>query len=298
MRTLAVPLTAMLATRNHYRARCLRVRLRDGTLIGITDHDRRLLVDLPQDSDVPLTFVPDTGIMPSDISLASGLDADNFEVSGPLDALITKTAVLGRRFQGATVWLFDADSRADLPDVLPLMKGHIGEAKVQGGRFVFEVRSAADLYNTVVGELMTPYCRADYGDTKCGVGVPAIAATVTAVSSDFQFEVNLGGVYADGHFRLGTVEFLTGALAGTEVIEIFNYDGTDAAIELLVPCAERPTIGDTLTVKIGCSKVRLSDDPTIPTCLTNANVDRFRGFHAVPGSDVYVRTPIPGNPEA
>lgn len=508
-RTIGSALTAMLATRQHTRARCLYMALRDGTVLGFTDHDRDLTVDMDDISDVPLTFKAGTGILPSDINMAVGLDADSFEVSGPLSADVTKAQILGKRFNRAMVRLFDVDwsesaptfvaagtaaggtgtispglpsgwtagdfhllfvetanqalsapsgwtpvpgspvgtgaagasdatamhafyreaasgdaaptvgdsgdhqvariygfrgvdgvspieavatsldetgstaivlpsvtvdesncmivmaatnatdtttsqfsgwtnsallsvtdrgdadttsgnggglgvasgvmrfagatgtgsatlatsskqarmtiaLRADRSGKIPLMAGHVADAWIEGGRFKFEVRSMFDRYNQVIGRLLSPYCTADFGDTQCGVARTNIAATVLTTSSDFQFTLNIGGSYADDYFNLGTVQFLTGELAGTDEVEIFDYIGATGAVTLLAPLPELPQPGDTLYIRRGCSKLKKSSDASLPTCHSYDNVVNFRGFDQVPGSDQYLKVPVPG----
>jgi hypothetical protein len=66
---------------------------------------------------------------------------------------------------------------------------------------------------------------------------------------------------------------------------VFNYTGATGAVELLAPLAALPVIGDTLNLYRGCSKLRKSAMPRLPTCLGYSNVARFRGWPDVPGSD-------------
>lgn len=295
MKTLSAHLTTMLASRLHTRARCMWMALRDGTIIGITDHDRDITIDQTDNSGSPVTYQANLGIMTSDITLQVGLDADNLEVSGPLSDTITRAGVLGRRFSRASVRVFEVDWSQDNPDILPLMAGHVADSRIEGGSFIFEVRSDFDRYNQTIGRLLSPYCSADFGDTQCGVTPPSASATITSVTSDFQFILNLPGDYADDHFNYGTVEFLTGALAGTEPIEVSDYNGALSAVVLLAPLAEAPEVGDTLTIKRGCSKLKKSDNADLPTCASYANVNRFRGFDQVPGSSTYLKIATPGS---
>lgn len=298
-RTASAHLTTMLAKKGadvQTRARCVWIARRDGTVLGFTDHDRDLTIDLTDISDVPVTFRADVGIMASDITLTTGLDADSVEISGPLGSVVTRADVLGRRYNRAQIRMFDVDWNQTWPDVLALMAGHIADVKIQGGRFVFEARSVADLYNQPIGRLITPYCTADFGDSQCGVALTNIAATVTAVTDDFRFTLGgLAGTYANDYFNLGTVVFLSGDLAGQEQVEVFDYVGATGAVTLFAPLAASPSVGDTLYIRRGCSKIRKSDDATLPTCLTYDNVINFRGFPDVPGSDQYLKYPVPGS---
>lgn len=290
-RTISPAMEAQLALPNQTRARCLFLGLRNGQTIGITDHDRPILGDMPDISGEPVMFNCATGIMPSDVSLSTGLESDSFEVTGPLGDLITAEAVMGRRFYGALARLFDVDWTQDALDVLPILSGRVRESHVEGGRFVFEVRDSFDAYNQVIGELLSPYCGADFGDTRCGVVPEEAVGVISAVTSDYRFRVSLSGGYASGYFNLGTVTFTSGNLAG-EVGDILSYSGA-GDIETFVPMPGVPAGGDGVIVRVGCSKLHHSDDDAVRTCMFYDNARRFRGFKDVPGTDQYLKMPIP-----
>lgn len=294
MRTVSGPLTAMLASREHTRARCVYMALRDGTVIVITDHDRDLVVDMADISDVPVVYKANTGVLTSDINLAVGLDADTLEISGPISNVITRPQVIGRRFSGARIRVFDVNWNAVDQGVIAYLGGSIGETNVKGGQFLFEIRSHTDAFNQTIGRVISPYCSADFGDAQCGFAVPEILSTVIGVVSDFQLAVDLAADYPNDFFNLGRIEFISGGLRGTDAVEIFDYDGASGGMELFVPLAARPEIGDEVIMRIGCSKLHKSDDASVRTCVSYGNARRFRGFKDVPGSDQYLKMPIPG----
>ena len=84
-RTLGAALVAHLAGRSHTRCLMLRLDLADGTSIGVTDHDSPLAFNL---GDGLLTYRADTGILASDITLQTGLEPDNYEVTGPIGPVV------------------------------------------------------------------------------------------------------------------------------------------------------------------------------------------------------------------
>lgn len=297
MRTASAHMSAMYARHDadcQTRARCLWLMLRDGSVIGLTDHDEDLTVDMLSQSDGPLTFRADTGILASDVSTGLGLDAGSFEVSGPLGSLITRAGLLGKRYNRARARLFEVDWNQAQPDSVALFGGHVTEARIERGRFVFEVRSLTDLYNQVIGRVLSPYCTADFGDRQCGVVRAEYPATIATATSAFQFTISLAGAHPDRFFEWGTLEFADGPLAGTQEAEVFSYAGASGAVELLAPLAEVPQIGAALVLRRGCSKLKASDDAALPTCAFWENVLRFRGHDQVPGSDNYIKVQVPG----
>lgn len=290
-RTVPTAIATKLANGLSTLSRCLRLDLRDGTSIGITDRDRALTVNL---GDGDLTYSARTGVLPSAVSLKLGFETDNFEVRGPIGDLVTQAAVLGGRYDRAVARLFDVDWQAP-GNTAPLMRGHIAEARVEAGEFVFTVRSVADAFNQTIGVVLTPYCRYDFGDSRCGVDTTSytFAGTVTGVTDEMTFQAMLSGSPTAAQARMGKVEWLTGDLAGTNPMEVFGLSGT--TLTMWAPMAEPPAIGDTFNLKAGCSKLRASDDATIPTCFSYANVENFGGEPDLTGSDGYNKYPVPGS---
>lgn len=282
----------MLGTTQLSLARCVKIVLRDGTELGFTDHDENLIVALESDFYDPVTYRAGHGLIVGDISLAVGLEADNTEASFPINELISRASVLSRRFGMADVYLFDVDWTQQVPESMDLMVGYIGEARAEKNMAVFEIRSDADRWNTVIGRIAAPRCTADFGDVLCGATPTAYPSVVTAALSNMRFCVDLTG-YADDFFRFGTVEFTSGDLAGTWPYEVVAYDGTAKEVEVLSPMPGFPEVGDAVILHNGCSRVKKATDPLIPTCLTHNNVLRFRGLDQLPGTDRFIRMPIP-----
>lgn len=290
MRTLTAGMSGHLSGTAHTRCKMLLLDLNDGTSIGITDHDKDLNFDI---GDGLVTYRADTGILASDVALSIGLDADNYEVRGPItDDVITLAGLLGGRYNRARARLFEVNWKALGSGAIKILAGNVSQARPEGGEFVFEIRSDADRFNQVVGRIITNTCDADFGDARCGATPTSVVGTVSAVTSAMVFGVAYVGSYANNFFNLGTVTGLTGANAGT-VMEIVDWS-EPGGIELFNPLAVIPEIGDTFEIKDGCSKARMNSDPTVPTCMSHDNIINFRGFPEIPGSDQILRMPIPG----
>ncbi len=233
-----------------------------------------------------LTYQADTGIVPSAVALSIGLEADNLEARGPLGSLVTAEAVIGGRFNQARARLFDV--KWDSPAlIMELLAGKVTLAKVEGGQFIFEIRSAADAFNQTIGRVISPTCSHDFGIAQCQATPLTWPATVTAVTDDLRFTVNwaTSPIPTATDIRNGLVAFDTGALAGTLPIEVFDYAA--GVIDLYQPLAEAPQIGDTLTVTEGCDKTR-------DTCKLKGEILNFGGFPDLTGTDAYVKLAVPG----
>ncbi|HEX8555972.1 MAG TPA: DUF2163 domain-containing protein, partial [Sphingomonas sp.] len=74
---------------------CWRVERRDGVAIGLTAHDRDLVMD-------GLVHRVTPGMLPSAIRRGTALDADTMEVTGALaSAAVTESDLLAGRWDGA-----------------------------------------------------------------------------------------------------------------------------------------------------------------------------------------------------
>lgn len=288
-RTLAAGMVTHLASRTHKRARMLRLDLVDGSTLAVTDHDHVLAFNL---GDGSADYTPRTGIVPSDLSLSTGFDPDEIEVTGPLvetateDWHVTRAAVLGGRFADAVARSFQVNWSSLASGPIRLLKGRVVMADVEGSRFKLTIRSEIDRFAQEVGRTITAFCDADFGDTRCGYAVPVVDAVVTGVTDALQFTVSFTGSYANDFFNFGTVSFTSGALAGTRKVEISDWTSA-GAVTLWTALAELPQVGDELELRQGCGKTRAD-------CLAYENVVNFRGFPDVPGSDQVLRYPNAG----
>lgn len=297
MKTLPTEIEAMTETGLFTLARCVRITTRDGFRFGLIDHDVDKEVFIDEGSGDLTVYQASPGMNMSDIELSIGLESDSTEITIPIGDLITRVDVLGRRFNSAEVLIFDIDwtqQNLTSANIAEILSGHVSEARLAENKAVFEIRSQADLWNQVIGRILSPRCSADFGDVQCGVTPTPIAATVTAAGYSDIFSVSLGAAYADEYFRFGEAEFTSGALAGLPASEVYSFDSSSNIVTLFAPLPILPTAGDTLTLTRGCSRLKSSSDASIPTCATYDNVNRFRGFDRVPGSDTYLRVAVPG----
>lgn len=293
MRTIAAGLTTHISGTSHTRCNMLLLQFRNGDVIGITDHDEAIDYNLLDAGLGNVVYSAGSGIVPSDVVLMAGVDASNFEASGPLGGLITSRPFSGGSFDRARAWLFQVNWDDVTTGKIPILVGNVSEGRIEGGRFTFQVRSDQDRLNQLVGRLIAPNCSATFGDGQCTMTPESIVGTVTSVSSAIQFTVSFSGSYANDYFNMGQIEPLTGDLVGIPPVEIFDWTSA-GVITLFTALPAVPGFGETFTISRGCSKLRMSDDPSVPTCLSYDNVINFRGFSEVPGTDQVLKMPIPG----
>lgn len=279
-RTLTPAMAGHLATRSQSRCKLLLLDLVDGTTLGISGNSRDIDFDL---GDGVVTYTANTGILPSNIAMSCGLEADNYEVTGPIGGLVTLNAIVGGRFNRARARLIEVNWKDLSAGAIKLLSGYVSEARVEGGKFILEIRSDVDRFNSTVGRSITDQCDADFADgIRCHATATSIVGTVTAVTDAMQFTVSFSGSYANTFFNKGTVEFLTGALAGTRKVEIESW--TSAGVILLfAPLVEAPAIGATATIKNGCFDPATGESKSRTACMTFGQILNFRGYPEVPG---------------
>lgn len=285
-RIIPAPLKTAL-TRSPLAGECVVLRAIDGTVVGFTTLARAQTIDLTADGG-PGPVACDQGMVVSAVTLSVGLDGGFAELRGPLGSggagpALTRAAVEGGRWKDAEAWLVRISPGQ--AGYAPLLAGKVREARVEDPRFVLELRSWADIYNQVLEETITPYCKLRFASAECGAVPISVAGTVTAVTDAMRLTISYtGGDQADNFFNAGEVEFLTGALIGIIAENLFKWDATGAgtaALTLLEPLPATPGVGDTLQVRQGCPKTR-------PACvaLQGGDAAPFRGFPDVPGEDV------------
>jgi uncharacterized phage protein (TIGR02218 family) len=136
---------------------------RPPTYVGYTNHDKDLVVD-------GVTYAASTGYTPTDVSGSAALNVDNLDLIGLLiSSGIDESSIEGGALDGAEVRMFMVDWENPANGTIELLDGVIGEVTRHDEMFVAEVRSKAQHVQQHVVELTSNHCRAQLGDSRCGV---------------------------------------------------------------------------------------------------------------------------------
>ena len=260
-------------------ALCWRVERRDGVAVGLTGHDRDLLVD-------GLVHRAAPGMTPSGIArsgvLEPGAEADTMDVAGALSsAAIGERDLLSGRWDGARVRVFAVDW-TDPRAPLTLGEGVIGAVELGEDGFTAELRGASAAFDRPVVEETSPECRATLGDRRCRVAMAARRrfARVVAVAGR--------GVTLDaaepvaGGWGSGVLRWFGGANGGLESAVVAS---AGASVTLQRAPAFAVAAGTLVELVEGCDK-------SLATCATRfANAVNFRGEPYLPGIDLLTRYP-------
>ena len=276
MRTLSAELAAHLAQEVTSLATCWKVTRRDGAVLGFTDHDANLTYQ-------SVIYKARTGMTPTAVSTSLGLAVDNLDIEGFLnDDAITQEEVLAGKYDDAQVEVFLVNYQNLAAGKIVLTSGWMGQVTLRGQQFIAELRGISEKLQQTIGEVYTPTCRANFGDSRCKKNLSAftVNGTVSAVASNERFR-DAARIEASGYFSYGTVSFVSGANAGfkTEVREYLNGD-----FSLFIPTPKPLMVGDQYQAIAGCDK-------RLDTCIARfTNAVNFRGEPHVPGTDKLLET--------
>lgn len=264
------------------------VRRRDGLVLGLTDHDRDLLVD-------GVSCRADTGMTARALQQTTGLSVDNSEAFGALSAAaITEADLTAGRFDGAEVQAYLVNWAAP-QDFLLQFRGSLGEISRADGSFKAELRGLTELLNRPHGMAYTPGCSAVLGDGRCRFDLrqPGYFAEVAVNAADDGriFTFHDFASFDERWFEGGRFTPISGAASGlVGVVKIDRQTGSERRIELWQSLRAPITAGDMVRIEAGCDK-------SATTCRVKySNFPNFRGFPHIPGEDWLASYPVPGRP--
>lgn len=256
-------------------ALCWRIERRDGVTIGLTAHDRDLVVD-------GLVHAAAPGMTPSAVERSDGLEADTMDAVGALDAgAIAERDLLAGRWDGARVVVFAVDW-TDTANRVDLGEGMIGAVELADGAFTAELRGVTAALDRPVVEETSAECRAELGDRRCRVAMAGRRRFARIVAGDGAVVTldacePVGDAYGGGRLR-----WFSGENGGLESA-VARSDG--ATLWLRSAPAFAVEAGALVEVIEGCDK-------SFATCGARfGNAPNFRGEPFLPGMDLLTRYP-------
>jgi uncharacterized phage protein (TIGR02218 family) len=280
----------------------------DGFVVALTDHDRAITYTSTAGvkANSPVTYQPMDGLDRTADAASSDLSPDNLEVNAFLDSsAITEKDLRGKLYDAATIEI-RLVNYADLTmGEIKLRSGTIGKVTMKNGLATAEVRGLTQQLSYIVGQVFGPTCRAELGDGRCKVPMPAYVQNgyVAAVISATEITPGSGLLQVGsatptapapvGWFNDGVLTFTSGVNNGLSV-QIKSWDGTNLTFTLPMfaqPEAGSYSTGDTFTILPGCNH---SADGATGDCFNKFNnIINFRGENNIPGQDQIMTYEIP-----
>lgn len=252
---------------------CWRLARRDGVVIGLTSHDRDLMIG-------GILYRAAPGMKPSALETSDSLDVSTMDLEGAVtsDAIAARDLDAGR-WDGAELALFVTDWTA--PDMAPVAVAHgsLGAIERRGPAFAVELQGVTRILDRPVCPATSPSCRAMLGDRACRVDLAPLTHGRRVVAVEGRMATL--DVAAPG-MAFGELMWLEGANCGlaSPVIAV-----EDEVLHL----AEAPAFAVAEPVRVrlieGCDK-------QLATCRDRfANAVNFRGEAHLPGNDLLTRYP-------
>ena len=215
-----------------------------------------------------------TGTFPTQKKQAGDGSVGNMEMEVAPVAPFTIADVYGGMWDGARTRVMLVNYRDLTMGHIDVLTGWVGMTSVADNKITIELRDLAQAIQQEIGDKVVPYCRAQVGDTRCGVDLSLYDDTgsITTVTDQITL-IDSASVKADGYFTGGQIKFLTGANAGL-VVDVVSFASKTFVLAYRLPGTV--VVGDTYYATIGCDK-------KLSTCKnTFNNVANFRGEPHVP----------------
>lgn len=257
----------------------------DGQEFGWVDHDEDLTI-------AAHTYRAAFGLRPSETQSTTDMQPGSVDVTAFLD-VSTEEEIEGGIWDDATVLIFEAPWKPLPPSVLPttvniLHQGTVGQITRRSGTFTAQLHGLLEQLDTVIGEVYTPTCPWQLGDSRCGVDLGPFThtGTITHQSEGNDPRLAFADVDSDrpsGYYNEGRITFTSGRNTG-RTGDIRAWDSVTFRMHRPMPFPVE--VGDQYTAIRG-------DDKRIETCNdVFHNIHRFRGFPHIPGVDQVFNNPL------
>jgi len=254
---------------------CWRLSRRDGVVVGLTSHDRDLMVD-------GIRYRAAPGMKPSALETRDGIEAETMDMEGAIasDAIGARDLDAGR-WDGAELKLFVTDWTAPETAPVTVARGSLGAVERRGASFTAELQGVIRALDRPVCPATSPSCRAILGDRACRIDLAPRTYVRRVVAVEGR-AVTLDAAAPAGAMAFGELRWTQGAACGLASPVV----GEAGAVLTL---AEVPPFALDLPARVrlieGCDK-------QLATCRDRfGNAANFRGEAHLPGNDLLTRYP-------
>lgn len=312
MKSIPIALQAHKETSATTLCALLKVRLRNGLVLGFTSLDVDVEYDdAPADTagDGLVTYDAATGFTPATLDSSSDLSVDNSEARGLIPHFslgqITPEMIAAGELDYADWIMYQVNYRDLSMGHEILGSGQTGEIRTEEDLgFVMELRAISQRLKQTIVELDSITCRATFGSQAfgaspaegvferfpCGKPFTWVAGVVDSVGleadrtfTDAALDADSPSPYDTDYFVPGIVHFDSGDNAGREFeVEGFASGGT---VTLAIPTEYPIQAGDAYRIRQDCSK---KWDDAVHGCLHHWGSERalhFRGEPWIPTGD-------------
>ncbi|HEU4589382.1 MAG TPA: DUF2163 domain-containing protein [Steroidobacteraceae bacterium] len=298
MRQLSTADTTLLAGRVTTLAECWYVAIKNYDPVLVTGHDRDVVVTRGPVAGITVagTYLSLPSIFGKSLRSSSALDVDNAEVDVLLSSVgVTIDDIRAGLWDNVRFVHFLVNWTDPTDSGIVLGSGTVGNIRsFAQGLATSELRGLSQQLQKNILEQTSLSCRAELGDTRCGVNLAGYTVTgiVDAVTSRRVFDalLDLGSpAVPPGYFVAGVLTFTSGDNAGYSRRVKIDSAGSPSALghfELYENFPLDIEEGDTFTVSAGCNKQHSvdADGGVAGDCYNKFdNLLNFRGEPFIPG---------------
>ncbi|MCG2839754.1 DUF2163 domain-containing protein [Sandaracinobacter sp. RS1-74] len=259
-------------------ALCWKLTRGDGLVLGFASHDRDLLLG-------GVRYRARPGMTPSAVTHSVDLAADSMEAEGFLSSAgLTELDLESGRWAEARVELFACDWRFPQAGTLGLMRGRMGRVSRfglgAGGGFRAELLSDLAELEALEPLRLSPLCRAELGDGRCGVDMAGRRVELDVLAWEGDRLELAAAPEAPERYAWGLMRWVSGGLAGVDR-RVAAVEGRTIWLEETLP--DLPERAGAIWLWEGCDK-------RFETCGRRfGNALAFDGEPHVPGNDALLR---------
>lgn len=281
MRNLDIGFQNRLNSQVSSLAKCWIIIGKTGNEICITEHDEDIIA-------MGKTFKSANAFNATNLDLQNLPNSNRGAIEGAvaIDGISENDIILGK-FDKAKIGLYLIDWQ--MPQYyVQIWQGIIGDIKLNGQVFEFELTGLESLLNKNLGRKFSRICDADFGDAKCTINIEnyALSASVIEKISNSQIKVNFAISPVFENYKNGKLKFTNGAMQDTE-FSIASIESTGSAflINFKTQIAQFFNIGDAIKIYQSCDK-------NFATCKSRFNnAANFRGCPHMPGESIIYASP-------
>lgn len=292
--------TALAQTVTHWTL-CWRFEDKQGRVYRQTSLDRDVEVSrgIVAGVDLDGTYSSITAIQSTTMRQSADLAVDNLDIDALLDEFgITADAVRAGIFDGVQYLIFLVNWENPENSGIIVKSGVIGNIKSFAREIAtMELRGLAQYLQQNILEQTSLTCRAELGDSKCGIDLSDYTVTgiVDTVTNRRVFDaiLDVGSIETPGWFVGGRLTFTSGENDGfTMRVKVDSFTDSSGDLEMLGHFELYDTFpgdiepGDTFTVTAGCNKQHsvAADGAVTGDCVNKFdNLLNFRGEPFIPG---------------
>jgi uncharacterized phage protein (TIGR02218 family) len=279
-RSIGAALQTHLESGTTTLAMCWKISRTDGVVLGFTSND----VDIDYGG---VTYQGAFSGTITNIRQTSDMAVDNLDVEMILDSsAISEADLAAGLYDFADIEIFLINYEDTSQGIVKGIKGKLGKTDTRDVTARVELRSMAQFLQQVVGEICTPTCRADLGDSACGVdlGTYTVSGTITGVDDRENF-YDSARTEANDYFNYGLLTWASGSANEGLSMEVKDYVLSTGKFTLVQAMPYDILVGDGYDVSAGC-------DLLPDTCKDKfSNYDNFQGEPDVPGTDKMLQYP-------